>query len=60
MLNPPVGNLRWKASNIQSDKILPKDENFCIQRKSNLGGTAEGDDFYAGSEDSLYFRYLYS
>ena len=36
-----------------SDKILPKDENFCIQRPSNLGG-AEGDDFFAGSEDCLY------
>ena len=52
---PPVGNLRWKAPRTlkSSDKILPKDENFCIQRPSNLGG-AEGDDFYAGSEDCLY------
>ena len=52
---PPVGNLRWKAprSLKSSDKIQPKDENFCIQRPSNLGG-AEGDDFFAGSEDCLY------
>ena len=52
---PPVGNLRWKAPRTlkSSDKILPKDENFCIQRPSNLGG-AEGDDFFAGSEDCLY------
>ena len=52
---PPVGNLRWKAPRTlkSSDKILPKDENFCIQRPSNLGG-AEGDDFFVGSEDCLY------
>jgi len=52
---PPVGNLRWKAprSLKSSDKIHPKDENFCIQRPSNLGG-AEGDDFFVGSEDCLY------
>ena len=52
---PPIGNLRWKAPQefISSDKILPKNDNFCIQRPSNLGG-AEGDDFYVGSEDCLY------
>ena len=52
---PPVGNLRWRAPKqlISSDTILPKDDNFCIQRPSNLGG-AEGDNFFTGSEDCLY------
>ena len=33
--------------------ILPKDDNFCIQRPSGLGG-AEGDGYFTGSEDCLY------
>ena len=33
--------------------IYPKENNFCIQRPSNLGGV-EGDNFYVGSEDCLY------
>ena len=52
---PPIGNLRWKAPKEISEqiKILPKENNFCIQRPSNLGGV-EGDNFYVGSEDCLY------
>ncbi len=52
---PPVGILRWKAprENLSSKKILPKDNNFCIQRPSNLGG-AYGDTDFVGSEDCLY------
>ena len=52
---PPIGNLRWKApKEIASTKlILPKEDNFCIQRPSNLGG-ADGETFFVGSEDCLY------
>ena len=40
---PPVGNLRWKAPKLfQSPvKIFPKENNFCVQRPSNLGGSEE-------------------
>ncbi len=53
---PPIENLRWKAprkivSNF--DEIKPKDDNFCVQRPSNLGGVdSEGD--FVGTEDCLY------
>lgn len=52
---PPVGNLRWKAPKSISSpiKIFPKENNFCVQRPSNLGGVA-GDKFYVGNEDCLY------
>ena len=52
---PPINDLRWKAPKeiIEPVKIFPKEENFCIQRPSNLGG-AEGKDFFTGSEDCLY------
>ncbi len=52
---PPLGYLRWKAPRMISNQveIYPKENNFCIQRPSNLGG-ANGDDFYVGSEDCLY------
>ena len=52
---PPVGVLRWKAPReMQSNElILPKEDNFCIQRPSNLGG-AEGETEFVGSEDCLY------
>ena len=52
---PPVGDLRWKAPRkiTESKKISPKENNFCIQRPSNLGG-AEGENFFVGSEDCLY------
>ena len=52
---PPIGDLRWKAPRtlISSDLIIPKDNNFCVQRPSNLGG-ADGDGFFVGNEDCLY------
>ncbi len=52
---PPVGNLRWKAPReLDSPAIInPKENNFCIQRPSNLGG-AEGEGRIVGSEDCLY------
>ena len=52
---PPTGILRWKApKEISSNEIiLPKKDNFCIQRPSNLGG-ANGEKAYVGSEDCLY------
>ena len=52
---PPIGFLRWKAprEKISSELILPKEDNFCIQRPSNLGG-AVGDGSFVGSEDCLY------
>jgi len=55
---PPVGNLRWKAPreiNQNSFRIKPKDNNFCIQRTSNLGGSAQfSDELISGTEDCLY------
>ncbi len=55
---PPIGNLRWKAPRKIQDKdnlIKPKDNNFCLQRTSNLGGSAQfSDDPISGSEDCLY------
>jgi len=53
---PPIGSLRWKAPReIKSDEIniKPKNDNFCVQRPSNLGGVdSEGD--FVGTEDCLY------
>ena len=55
---PPIDDLRWKAPRPikpnSNDKILrPKENNFCIQEPSGMGG-AEGDDFFSGTEDCLY------
>ena len=52
---PPVGYLRWKAPRIITVpvEIAPKENNFCIQRPSNLGG-ADGEGPYVGTEDCLY------
>ena len=52
----PIGNLRWKAPrelNDESATIQPKDNNFCIQRPSGMGGS-EGDGYFSGLEDCLY------
>ena len=55
---PPTGSLRWKAPRkieFSDSLILPKDGNFCIQRTSLLGGSAQfSDDPISGSEDCLY------
>ena len=55
---PPVGDLRWKAplklnSLSMNQLITPKDNNFCVQEPSGLGGS-EGDNFFSGTEDCLY------
>ena len=53
---PPIGDLRWKAPRkiINPDKILlAKDNNFCVQRPSGMGGS-EGDGYFSGREDCLY------
>ena len=55
---PPVGDLRWKAPRkiLQNNKIIqPKENNFCIQRNSSFGGSADfSDELISGSEDCLY------
>ena len=53
---PPIGELRWKAPrkiNNLSQIIIPKENNFCVQKPSGMGGS-EGDGFFSGSEDCLY------
>ncbi len=53
---PPVGDLRWKAPRKITNSnniLLPKDDNFCVQRPSGMGGS-EGDGYFSGSEDCLY------
>ena len=55
---PPVGDLRWKAPrklNKSIKTIEPKDNNFCIQRTSSLGGSSQfSKENISGSEDCLY------
>ncbi len=55
---PPIGDMRWKAPrkiNQNSNLIQPKDNNFCIQRTSILGGSSQfSDDLISGTEDCLY------
>ena len=53
---PPIGDLRWKAPRDLLDPnnvIKQKDNNFCIQEPSSMGG-ASGDGILVGSEDCLY------
>ena len=53
---PPVGNLRWKAPRKITDSnkiLLAKDNNFCVQRPSGMGGS-EGEGYFSGTEDCLY------
>ena len=53
---PPVGHLRWKAPKkfiSKNNEIKPLNDNFCVQRPSNLGGIDEDGDF-VGTEDCLY------
>ena len=59
---PPVGDLRWKAPRkiINSDiNIIPKDDNFCVQKTSSLGGSAQlSSENISGTEDCLYLDIL--
>ena len=55
---PPVGDLRWKAprtynSYDRSNIIQSREDNFCVQQPSGLGGS-NGDGFFSGTEDCLY------
>ena len=53
---PPVDQLRWKAPrsiNNSKNIILPKENNYCVQRPSSLGGPG-GEGLYVGTEDCLY------
>ena len=53
---PPVGDLRWKAPReiLDSERVIEnKDNNFCIQEPSSMGG-APGEGIFVGSEDCLY------
>ena len=55
---PPIGDLRWKAPRQydvsgQNYLIKPKDNNFCVQEPSGLGGS-EGSSYFSGTEDCLY------
>ena len=53
---PPIGNLRWKAPReitYSESFLLPKDNNFCVQRPSGMGGS-EGEGYFSGTEDCLY------
>jgi len=55
---PPVGDLRWRAPRKLDEGarkyfIKPKENNFCVQEPSGLGGS-EGKGFFSGTEDCLY------
>jgi len=53
---PPIGDLRWKAPRkfTNSERLLlPKDNNFCVQRPSGMGGS-DGEGYFSGTEDCLY------
>ena len=53
---PPIGQLRWKAPRTINDTkniILPKENNYCVQRPSSLGGPG-GEGLFVGTEDCLY------
>ena len=55
---PPIGEFRWKAPrkvNNPYQIIIPKENNFCVQKPSGMGGSEfDGDEFFSGSEDCLY------
>ena len=55
---PPIDELRWKAPkqfdiSAKNNSIEPKNDNFCVQEPSGLGGT-EGNNYFSGTEDCLY------
>jgi len=55
---PPIADLRWRAPRAvikNEDLIEPKNDNFCIQKPSGMGGSEyNGDELFSGSEDCLY------
>jgi para-nitrobenzyl esterase len=55
---PPIDDLRWKAPRKieqNANLIQPKNNNFCLQRTSNLGGSSQfSNQPISGSEDCLY------
>ena len=54
---PPIGDLRWRAPqllfNNYNNQIIPRDNNFCVQEPSDMGG-APGEEKVSGTEDCLY------
>jgi len=51
-----LADLRWKAPReiLDADGVIKnKDNNFCIQEPSSMGG-APGEGIFTGSEDCLY------
>ncbi len=53
---PPLGELRWKAPreiDNPNNLIKSKENNYCVQRPSSLGGPG-GDGIFVGTEDCLY------
>ena len=59
---PPIGDLRWKAPRKikkNTNLIETKSNNFCIQRTSSFGGSADySNEIISGSEDCLYLDIL--
>jgi para-nitrobenzyl esterase len=55
---PPVADLRWRAPReliSPNLNIEPKDDNFCVQETSSLGGSSQfSDKSISGTEDCLY------
>ena len=54
----PIGDLRWRAPreiiNLDAN-IQPKENNFCIQKTSSLGGSSQfSEKIISGTEDCLY------
>ena len=55
---PPTGDLRWMAprkldASARNNLIQPRENNFCVQEPSGLGGS-NIDGFFSGKEDCLY------
>ena len=53
---PPIGDLRWRAPKKFEDRehlIQPKENNFCVQESSSMGGVSSQNTI-VGTEDCLY------
>ena len=53
---PPIGELRWKIPqkiNNPDNVLLSKNNNFCVQKPSGMGGS-DGEGNFSGTEDCLY------